>query len=539
MFATTQTSSRAAAQALRPAIPRSNSSPTPNSPVLESTANNRGNNHVAPSPSSRGGGAGSSATASSTSSRLATSAQAPSSRSQSTPPLTTPADEHPPPTVVSDHIGTSGTALRSGAASGFASRTGSIFRGRTPLEWPLLRRRWGGRGGSDGRHGHDPGQGAAAEGGSGDRSGGISSRGAGGGVSDSGTHVRGFTQNISAPLLGSFPFSFWNMVQTPSAVQATATVRAPATGDTASNASVALGTAAAIPTGNGTAVVADRPIGTERPQTPRPPDCVGHTALPVDRNTRGWQAETSQPAKDVMVHSAQSGGGVGKASKGARRGGAEEATGMRRVDQETVGGRDEANIQEMTLRSSERAELGEADRISGPVSDEAVPVPGVSSKGGSRVGAAGGVRDLGDVKSRISSGVIPGADLGHDVAPTVVSPAVLPPVATGATAGRHDVGVNLVGDVNDGRSSVCVGGDRDDVVVVGDDDANRGPARCSSPRRYPVDEDDDGVVPAVIASGGALSCIILNDDDEETQKERADDGGLKYSRHHERPPRER
>lgn len=414
-----------------------------------------------------------------------------------------------------------------------------MFRGCTAAEWSLLRRRWSGRGRSGGRHGHGPGQGATVEGVSSGRSGDVSSSGAGGGVGDGGTHMGGFTRNISAPLLGSFPFSFWNSVQTPSSAQTRATVRAAATGNTASDSSATFSTAAANPTGSGTSVAADRHIGTERPQSPRQPGCVRHTAVPVDRNTKGSRAGAPQPAKDVVVHSARSGDGVEKATEGMRGGGEKRATGIRRVSRGTVGGRDEANIREIALRLSERVELDESDRISSPVLDGAVPAPGLSSMGGSGVGAGGGVKDCGEVKSRISSGVVPGTVFGHDLAPAVmVPPVVLPLVAKGATAGRRGVEVNRVSDMNDGRSGGCVGGDCDDVAIVRNDDANRGPARCSSPSRYPVGEHDDGVVPAVTASGGGLSFVVMHNDDE-TKKEQADDGGLSYHRHHGRPLRER
>lgn len=163
-----------AAHAARHIIPRSNSSPGPNSPTIGAAG-------LAPAPAAA-----------------------------STP--------SPTPTALAGSVAS--------AAGNDAARSASspLVHASLQVTAERLQVRGGGSGNITGRGGGGGGGvGVGVGGGAGDSGGG----GGGGGSNGS---LRGFTRNISAPFLGSFPFSVWNLMQIPSAAQTTAAMQRSAAG---------------------------------------------------------------------------------------------------------------------------------------------------------------------------------------------------------------------------------------------------------------------------------------------------------------------
>lgn len=178
-----------AVQIFRRVILRSNSSPTPNSVTLFV---GRGNNQVAASRVD--------ITPAATPTTFPPSW--PSTQLPTPSPLSPP-DQQQPLAPVLAGAGTPERALRRGPGTDLG--TGSMSAGRYASERSLAQG-WGGG---------DDGDGSS-------RSTEVNTGSIGGGGGD-GANLRAFTRNISPPLLGSFPFSFWNMVQIPSAADTTTT----------------------------------------------------------------------------------------------------------------------------------------------------------------------------------------------------------------------------------------------------------------------------------------------------------------------------
>lgn len=390
-----------AARTFHPVILRSNSSPTPNSPTI---IEGRGNNHVAAA--SRIGITPAVTSTTFPPSSLPTSLPTPSS-------LRPPDQEQPPLPVLND-ASTPGQALRGGPGTDWG--TGSISSGRSALETPLAWR----CGGGSGSEGEGEGNGVA-------RNAQMNSRRIAGGAGGGGGANRGaFTRNLSAPLLGSLPFSLSNLVQIPSVAESTTTAQQ------------------AAPVASASAIAAPVTFSS-----------TGGSAATA-RNTTGGGQPPSAARCGVESASSSEGRAAGKdnESAGADEGGGQAAAAPALNREIPVG----------ASRTSAALVTGSVD---GAASSRVMSPPAGASGVGCSVAAAdvlGGRKDIASLRTVV-----------HSSALSLSEVSATGPVVAGAE--RRHGGAQVDGMV-DGDGD---GGDDLDPRAGQDD-----PVRSSSTSRYPI-----------------------------------------------------